>query len=353
MKKHISFPSIEQFRTLIANVNRQYNFVGLDDNGEAIYDHTLPKPCLKLIGTVKLHGSNGSFVFNDEEGLWVQSRTNIITPQSDNAGCAFYIESHKEAFMGIINEIKEKYKIDTSIYTICVYFEWCGKGIQKGVGITNLEKSVFIFGIKIAKLGDEEFKNYWVDSAGFRNTENRIYNIEDYKTYTIDIDFNTPQLSQNKIIEMTLEVEACCPVSKAFGYDNTIGEGIVFSLLTPDGKKLMMKSKGEKHSKSSKVTTLKPVDDEKINNIIEVANKVTTGSRLQQMFDLQFDTINGGQIDVKKLGDFIRLVINDVLKEELDVISEAGLEPKDINKYLSQIAKDYFFTKQNESVGLN
>ena len=36
MKKHISFPSIEQFRNVVGTVNRQYNFVGLDENGEAI-----------------------------------------------------------------------------------------------------------------------------------------------------------------------------------------------------------------------------------------------------------------------------------------------------------------------------
>lgn len=49
-------PSIEQFRNVIANVNRQFNFVGLDDNGEAIYDHTKIKPKLTFTGTVKLHG---------------------------------------------------------------------------------------------------------------------------------------------------------------------------------------------------------------------------------------------------------------------------------------------------------
>ena len=58
IKRHVSMPSIEQFRTVIANINRQYNFVGLDENGEAIYDQTLPKPVLTFNGTVKLHGTN-------------------------------------------------------------------------------------------------------------------------------------------------------------------------------------------------------------------------------------------------------------------------------------------------------
>lgn len=352
MKTHISFPSIGQYRELVSNINRSHNFVGLDEKGEAIYDTTKPKPLISMLGTCKLHGTNASIIFNDQEGMWVQSREKIITSQKDNAGCAFYVESHKEAFMDIINQIKEKYSIDTSVHTICIYFEWVGKGIQKNVAISNIEKSVFIIGIKIAKPDDKEFINYWVYSGGFSDKENRIYNILDYKTYEILIDFNTPQLAQNKIIEMTLEVEDECPVGKEFGQIG-IGEGIVFSHITEDGKRYMFKSKGEKHSAKSKVKTLKPVDDAKINKIIEVANKVTTAGRLQQMFDLEIDTLNGGTIERSKIGGFIKRVINDVLKEEMDVIAEAGLEPKDVNSYISTIAKDFFFEQEKVSTGLN
>ena len=56
MKKMIKYPSIEQFRNIVSNVNRHFNFVGLDENGDAIYDPTLPKPIITFKGTVKLHG---------------------------------------------------------------------------------------------------------------------------------------------------------------------------------------------------------------------------------------------------------------------------------------------------------
>ncbi len=359
MKKLISFPSIDQFKTLVSNINRQYNYVGLDDKGEAIYDHSKPKPYLTLMGTVKLHGSNFSVCFNNIDGFWVQSRSNIITPQSDNAGSAFFAESKKDILLSIINEIATKYNIDLNTNTITVYSEWAGKGIQKGVGITNVEKSMFIFAVKISPIIDandvEAIKNnpaYWVNSAGFRSVDNRIYNIEDFKTYSIEVDFNTPQLSQNKIIEMTLEVEEECPVAKSFGFPNTIGEGIVFSLLKPTGERLFMKSKGEKHAGKSKVKTLHAVDDEKIKKQIEIAEKVTPTWRLEQMLTESCDLLNGGSVDNTKLGGFIRLVINDVLKEELSVISEAGLYPKEINKHISDISRKYFFMKQNEEVGL-
>ena len=80
MKKHISFPSIEQFKNVIADINRSHNFVGLDENGVAIYDPSRPKPVLAFKGTVKLHGTNFGVSYNELEGIWAQSRENIVTP---------------------------------------------------------------------------------------------------------------------------------------------------------------------------------------------------------------------------------------------------------------------------------
>src|ERR1035438_4920049 len=133
MKKHIEFPSIGQYRELVSNINRNHNFVGLDEKGEAIYDVTKPKPTLVFKGTVKLHGTNFGVCLNDVDGMWCQSRENIITSQKDNAGSAFFVESHSVAFINLFGEIRHKFNIDTSTHTICLYFEWAGKGIQKNV----------------------------------------------------------------------------------------------------------------------------------------------------------------------------------------------------------------------------
>lgn len=349
MKKHISFPSIEQFRVIVSKIQRQYNFVGLDENGEAIYDETRTKPTLIFKGTVKLHGTNLGVCFNDISGIWVQSRENIITTQNDNAGSAFFVLVNNDAFLDLFNEIKNKYNIDTANNTISIYGEWVGKGIQKNIAISKIEKSMFIFGIKINP-HDENKVAYWVDSSSFKKPENRIYNIEDYETYTISIDFNNPALSQDEIIELTSKVENECPVGKAFGFSD-IGEGIVFSHLMDDGTCLKFKSKGEKHV-ITKVKKLNPVDDEKLNNIIEVVNKVTPNWRLEQMLDKTFDLMNEGELDIKKMGEFIKNVINDVIKEESDVIAEANLIPKDINSKISEVCRNYFFDMLNKEVGL-
>lgn len=357
--KHISFPSIEKFANIVANINRTYNFVGLDDNNEPIYDLSKPKPTLTFKGTVKLHGTNAGVCYNKKDGLWVQSRENIITPESDNAGFAFFVESNKEAFLDFFKKIAREndlgYAIDVENVTISIYGEWCGGNIQKGVGITNLPKSFFIFGVKVTPSTIENSEKqpvaYWLDSSDLRNHDVKIYNIEDYQTYSVDIDFNVPQLIQNKLIELTLAVEEECPVAKAFGFSG-IGEGIVFSYKNDKGEVFRFKSKGEKHAGNSKVNTLRKVDDVKINTCIEISNKVTPTWRLEQMLEKQFDLINGGKIDVKGLGGYIKLVISDIIKEDSDVLAEANLEPKDIGKYVSDIARKYFFSRQNEELGL-
>jgi hypothetical protein len=223
MKKMVKYPSIEQFRTIIATVLRQFNFAGLDENGDAIYDTTKPKPTLTFKGTVKLHGTNAAVSYNTNGGLWAQSRENIITVEKDNAGFAFFVESNKDVFNKVFREIQEQTNVSYEHNTVTVYGEWCGGNIQKGVGITNLPKSFFIFGVKISPIvaDEEELKTnpaYWVDYSYLRAPEVNIFNIDDYQTWEMDIDFNMPQLVQNKLSELTLAVEEECPVAKAFGF---------------------------------------------------------------------------------------------------------------------------------------
>lgn len=342
MKKMIKFPSIEQFRTVVANVNRRYNFVGLDENGDAIYDPSLPKPVLTFKGTVKLHGTNAGVSFN-ESGYWAQSRENIITPEKDNAGFAFFVESKKEVFNKLFREIQENTNVSYEHNTVTIYGEWCGGNIQKGVAITNLPKSFFIFGVKVTPhtSSEEELKQkpaYWIPSHYLNSPEDNIYNIEDFQTWTLDIDFNMPQLVQNKLSELTIAVEEECPVGKAFGFSG-IGEGIVWSC-EYQGVVHRFKVKGEKHS-SSKVKTLANVDVEKIESIQKFVDYAVTESRFNQALENVFP--NEEPIDTKKLGDVIRWVVNDVIKEEMDTMVENKIEPKEVNKYLSSKVREMFF----------
>jgi len=343
MKKMIKFPSIDQFRTVVTNINRHYNFTGLDENGDAIYDPSLPKPVLTFKGTVKLHGTNAGVSWNAVDGIWAQSRENIITPEKDNAGFAFFVETNKESFTSIMWDLVTGNDINPEENTLTVYGEWAGGNIQKGVGISNLPKTFFVFGVKVTPHteNEEELKlkpAYWIDSTQIRDEDNRIYNIDHFRTYTMEIDFNMPALVQNKLSEITIDVEEKCPVAEAFGFAG-IGEGVVWSVEL-NGTVHRFKVKGEKHS-SSKVKTLASVDVEKLEGIQKFVEYAVTESRFNQALENIFP--NEEPIDVKKMGDLIRWVVVDVTKEEMDTMVANGIEPKDVNKYVSTKVREMFF----------
>lgn len=56
MSKMIKWPSIEQYRNLVKNVQMKNRYRGKDADGEPIFDAFAKLPTLKFEGTVKLHG---------------------------------------------------------------------------------------------------------------------------------------------------------------------------------------------------------------------------------------------------------------------------------------------------------
>ena len=340
MKKCIKFPSIEQFRNVVRDIQLRHTYVGKDDNGNPVYDVTKTLPTLTFKGTVKLHGTNAGVSYNIVDDIWYQSRENIITPLKDNAGFATFGESRKDLLVDMIENLASKNDVNLQENSITLYGEWIGKGIQKNVAISELDKRFVIFGAKVSPF-NEELVSYWIDYSNLRDEDNGIYNILDSKMYEITIDFNNPLLSQNEIVDLTLEVEQECPFAKMFGVTG-IGEGIVFSYETEDGQIIRFKSKGELHQKS-KVTTLKKVDDVKINLVQEISHKLTPTWRLDQAIENVYNTLNGGIVDRSKVGEYIKWVLDDIVKEELDLIGSNNLSIKDVSKTVSDIARKHLF----------
>ena len=343
VKKIIKYPKTAQYRTVIKDISERISFVGLDEDGNAIFDHSIKKPVLKFKGTVKIHGTNAGVSYNSEHGMWAQSKNDIITPEKDNFAFAFFAHSNEDFFSSAIKEFANNNGIDLSVYTVTVYGEWAGEGVQKGMGISHEPKSFFVFGVKVSKPGDEDFKSFWVDASEFpRDEDNRIYHVDDFGVFEIDIDFNMPGLVINELADMTIEVENECPVAKKLGHIG-IGEGIVWSVVFKD-ETYRFKVKGEKHS-ATKVKKLVKVDVEKLNSIKEFVEYAMTENRFEQALQTVFVEED---IDVKRMGDFIRWCINDITSEEMDTMVENGLEPKDVNKHISAKAREMFFIKYNE-----
>jgi hypothetical protein len=350
-QKMHKFPSIEQYRNVIQQIDYRARYRGQTQDGDPIIDEgEVEMPTLSFRGTVKLHGTNAAIVYTwdmlqHNYVMHAQSRKNIITPMSDNAGFAAFV--HTSDTEAILSQIMRQVGDDAG-YTpevIRVYGEWCGGNIQKGVALNGLDKMFVIFAIKMDKvwLSDESL-------VKIKMPEGRIYNILDYPSYTIDIDFNNPKESTNKLVELTNSVEAACPVGKAFGNDG-IGEGIVWRCITEGytSSKYWFKVKGEKHQ-SSKTKTLAPVDIERVNNIKELVSTFVTESRLNQ--GLEQMRMENLEISRKNLGFFLKWIVSDIVKEELDTIMGNGFEPKELNGQISKVAREWFFEQEMKQVGL-
>ena len=51
MKKHIKYPKIGQFSDVVTSINRQSSFVEMGNEGDPVYDPSLPKPKITFNGT--------------------------------------------------------------------------------------------------------------------------------------------------------------------------------------------------------------------------------------------------------------------------------------------------------------
>jgi hypothetical protein len=341
MAQFTSFTDIGQFRNVIRHVTDRCRYRGKDENGNPIFDPTATLPTITFTGTIKLHGTNSSVVMQGNE-FWVQSRTRIITPESDNAGFAMFVQKNKDIFVHMITDVKHQFNA-TDNDIVAIMGEFCAGNIQSGVALNQLEKMFVVFAVKISRKseGEDWQGTYYPCDNVKRCYDSRIFNIMDYKTFKLDIDFANPQNVQNDIVKLVEEVEQECPVGKAFGVSG-IGEGIVWTAFWND-EQLIFKTKGEKHS-VSKVKTLASIDPEVVANINEFVEYAVTENRLNQGLEQVF---SGQQPDISRIGEFIKWVNSDIVKEEIDVMAKNGLEMKLVSKAISNKARLWFMEKYN------
>jgi len=185
-------------------------------------------------------------------------------------------------------------------------------------------------------------RKQWLDYRFLSHLESRIFNIQDFPTYSVTVDFNQPKLVQSYLGELTAAVEAECPVGKHFGVSG-IGEGIVWT--TPDSvHPYRFKVKGEKHS-VSKVKVLANVDVEKVAGCVAFADYAATPQRFSQALA---EVVKDQPLEMRQLGDVIRWIVGDVHKEETDTLETNGLVVKDVNKYISDRVKKMFIEEMNK-----
>ncbi len=307
------FPSIEQFRHFI----KKCKFDGLSE--------------VEITGTVKLHGTNAGIRIDENGFISFQSRNRVITTEDDNSGFA----NHFSQF-GVIDLESLIYQLDLYDGPITIFGEWCGQGIQRSVGISELPKMFVTFAVQYGDGGDAVIKR-----EGVSDKEMGIYSVYEFPTFKETLNVNFPEECQQRLVAITEAVEAECPVAASFGVKG-VGEGVVWT-----GGGHTMKVKGDKHS-ASKVSKLKsPEDLEHSRKLKEFAENYVTEARMNQAIDFLKEM--GHDLSEKSTGHFIRWIFNDIIKEESDTMAEWGLEKKDVGKSVPAIAKGWYFNWLGEN----
>lgn len=320
MREIVKFESVGQFRNFIKTMQ----YLGLRKSN--------------LIGTVKIHGTNSSVGLDlKDNSLFCQSRNRVLSLDDDNYDFVKYIEDNKSEFLKIFNEIKNK--INTENYdSIIIYGEWAGKGIQNKVAVSELDRFFAPFSIRGINKDTIDILDVKLEI----NESIRFYPIKTFGIYNVVLDLDNTHLAQQEIKNITIAIENECPVGKYFGISG-IGEGVVF---TDETRTYSFKSKGEKHS-VSKVKTIANINVEKIKKIQDFIDYAVTENRLNQ--GIEYLKEMNKELDISSIGDFLRWLANDILKEEQDVITENGLDNdlKSIMKSTSNKGRKWFMDKIN------
>ncbi len=326
-----AYHKIKQFKDIVRDVRHQANFKGIDNNNEPIYEES-KKPIINFTGTVKLHGTNAGICYYPGEML-AQKRGSLLGNDNVNAHMefnAFVQYTEKDNFQKLMSELHKQYC--TLDEQITLYGEWAGKGIQKSVGISTLNKAFYIFDCKVYNFKTEESK--WINIEHIRPSIDNVYNIHQFETYKLDIDFNEPGMFQNRLIEYTNKVEQSCPVTKQLKSEG-IGEGVVWTGYW-NKQKYIFKVKGEKHS-TTKVKKLASIDPEVVKSMHDFVDFACTQNRIEQGIK---------EVDAKEKKDMpslLKWVANDIMTEESDTLKANNLEWKQVAGECNNRVRQVFF----------
>jgi hypothetical protein len=310
------YSSIGQFRDIVSRIRKEYK--GSD------------MPRLDFQGTVKAHGTNASVIVLKSGEQIAQSRSRMLSINDDNYGFALWHSKNIPLFESIRN------KITTTKKDIIFYGEWVGKGIQNKVAVCNVDRFFYLFGVKVL---NADGTHYWLSDYPFLSEEGLVLDSRDVITYSINIDFESPENYINNLIGITEKVENECPIGKHFNISGT-GEGVVWEHINDKGQSLKFKVKGNKHA-SSKVKKLASVDPEKLKSIDDFVEYAVTQNRLLQ----GVNEIGCDVPDMYHIGVYISWINRDIIKEEKDTLENSGLVYKDVQRKISAKARSFYVDK--------
>jgi hypothetical protein len=336
--KHYSFPKIRQYHQVLRDLKLHHQYVGKDEIGNPIFDSSIKLPVVDFVGHTKLHGTNSSIVFSYDGSFYCQSRENVIDEVKDNAGFAHWVNKEGKGIFDLI-----KHHFDGWDGKVVLYGEWCGGSIQKGVALNELPKMFVVFGGKKVCIVDAETSE-WFDTSQIQDHSINVYNITEAPQYRIWVDLERPDKAIEQMTAWVDEIDVECPFAKMLGVSGH-GEGIVFREATKHSFDNAFKVKGESHSKS-KIKKLPTVDVVKMDGIQEAVETHCHEDRMQQIYD-KIVLTEADKVP-QKIGDFIRLLIEDAWEEEGDSIRASDISRKEFGAAVSKKAARWFQSKISE-----
>ena len=168
--------------------------------------------------------------------------------------------------------------------------------------------------------------------------DKRIFNIFDFATFDIEIDFNNLETASKLLKEITDSVSTECPVGKFFGVSGK-GEGVVWIRPgTTSDRSMSFKTKCDDlmPTKKSSVSYKDPIPE----NMVELLDNTVTKVRLEQGISYIIEMHNS--ISKEYTEEFIQWIIKDIFKEEADMLKPFKNVFKDLKRNISKRATLYF-----------
>lgn len=354
--KMVKFPDIEQFRNVVQSLRLRARFISKNEDGTSNYDESKKADPVSFLGTVKLDGTNAAICY-DGNDVWFQSRERILTLEEDNYGfCRTMSADHRVSVL--LKTLSEKLNFVGETKTLCVFGEYLGKGIAKGMAINQIEKKEFvIFGVAICSFfesaddANDNLKREWQDLALLKEViETAGFDtVLSSPTYNLVLDPESAETAWNEAKLLTDAVVEECPFGKVRGKTGP-GEGIVWVGTDKSGKTFLFKTKGEKQSVVSSPKELPSF--EQTTALETFIGDVLTEARLNQGIERVF-TSAGLIPSVEKTGAFLQWVGKDVDKEEgysIEALEAVNIDRKKAMGEVNRKARAWFITYLDKQV---
>jgi hypothetical protein len=298
-------------------------------------DH-LKLPVLHFTGSEKIHGENMAVCYTKSVDIWVQGRNHIRTLLHDQNGMASFVKTNESIWKTIIINLAEKYSVDLNTHTLILDCEWAGGTIQKGnSACSGTPKAAYLFDFARV-VSNEDDSTHYISTKGVDAPMHYIFNVSKFSTYSITLDFNEPHLCEEQLKVLVDKVEKSSPIAASFGKENNVGEGLVLSTFVY-GELIHLKAKGNLHGGKPKTKTGKVLSPETQQAIIDVTDKVTPTWRIAQGIEETKATTK------QDIGKLLKWINQDILKEDLHIITDSNLEFKDISRSVAKVTKEYYF----------